>query len=203
MTLYSCCPFQETDVFPIPTLGAYTKSKHPTEYFCKNLTASDTSTHGGFSVPRRAAEKLFPQLVYLFSAFHLLGWSFSPNLFSSWLCYGSPRITQCSLLIKNLLFEICMIACGHFVTFIVVGSATVWLSFLRMKSAGYLWSLLSKTFFFNLDVLYRAAKETPSNNWMESFCCVQTAQSRRFCLIYQVCILTEQLVREGKWENFI
>jgi len=73
MTLYSCCPFQETDVFPIPTLGAYTKSKHPTEYFCKNLTASDTSTHGGFSVPRRAAEKLFPQLVYLFSAFHLLG----------------------------------------------------------------------------------------------------------------------------------
>ncbi|TVU16465.1 hypothetical protein EJB05_40031 [Eragrostis curvula] len=52
----------ETDVFPVPTLGAYTKSKHPTEYFCKNLTASDTSTHGGFSVPRRAAEKLFPQL---------------------------------------------------------------------------------------------------------------------------------------------
>ena len=148
MTLYSCCPFQETDVFPIPTLGAYTKSKHPTEYFCKNLTASDTSTHGGFSVPRRAAEKLFPQLVYLFSAFHLLGWSFSPNLFSSWLCYGSPRITQCSLLIKNLLFEICMITCGHFVTFIVVGSATVWLGFLSswMKSASYLWSLLSKTF---------------------------------------------------------
>ncbi|ONM12538.1 auxin response factor 11 isoform X1 [Zea mays] len=54
----------ETDVFPIPTLGAYTKSKHPSEYFCKNLTASDTSTHGGFSVPRRAAEKLFPQLDY-------------------------------------------------------------------------------------------------------------------------------------------
>uniref|UniRef100_A0A0D9WAT5 Uncharacterized protein n=1 Tax=Leersia perrieri TaxID=77586 RepID=A0A0D9WAT5_9ORYZ len=54
----------ETDVFPIPTLGTYTKSKHPTEYFCKNLTASDTSTHGGFSVPRRAAEKLFPQLDY-------------------------------------------------------------------------------------------------------------------------------------------
>ncbi|KAL5215222.1 hypothetical protein ABZP36_004374 [Zizania latifolia] len=54
----------DTDVFPIPTLGTYTKSKHPTEYFCKNLTASDTSTHGGFSVPRRAAEKLFPQLDY-------------------------------------------------------------------------------------------------------------------------------------------
>jgi hypothetical protein len=63
---YSYRPFQETEVFPIPTLGAYTKSKHPTEYFCKNLTASDTSTHGGFSVPRRAAEKLFPQLVRTF-----------------------------------------------------------------------------------------------------------------------------------------
>jgi hypothetical protein len=34
-----------------------------TEFFCKTLTASDTSTHGGFSVPRRAAEKIFPPLV--------------------------------------------------------------------------------------------------------------------------------------------
>ncbi|XP_017231661.1 auxin response factor 3 isoform X2 [Daucus carota subsp. sativus] len=32
--------------------------------FCKNLTASDTSTHGGFSVPRRAAEDCFPPLDY-------------------------------------------------------------------------------------------------------------------------------------------
>ncbi|XP_022925884.1 auxin response factor 6-like [Cucurbita moschata] len=41
-------------------LGA--PSKQPTNYFCKTLTASDTSTHGGFSVPRRAAEKVFPPL---------------------------------------------------------------------------------------------------------------------------------------------
>lgn len=33
--------------------------------FCKTLTASDTSTHGGFSVPRRAAEDCFPPLVIL------------------------------------------------------------------------------------------------------------------------------------------
>ncbi|KAG2648452.1 hypothetical protein PVAP13_1NG027300 [Panicum virgatum] len=32
------------------------------EFFCKTLTASDTSTHGGFSVPRRAAEKILPPL---------------------------------------------------------------------------------------------------------------------------------------------
>ncbi|KAK6126639.1 hypothetical protein DH2020_039615 [Rehmannia glutinosa] len=39
------------------------KSHRPqTEFFCKTLTASDTSTHGGFSVPRRAAEKIFPPL---------------------------------------------------------------------------------------------------------------------------------------------
>ncbi|XP_011623129.1 auxin response factor 19 isoform X1 [Amborella trichopoda] len=38
------------------------QSKQPTEFFCKTLTASDTSTHGGFSVPRRAAEKIFPPL---------------------------------------------------------------------------------------------------------------------------------------------
>ncbi|XP_024392267.1 auxin response factor 6 isoform X2 [Physcomitrium patens] len=37
-------------------------NKQPTEYFCKTLTASDTSTHGGFSIPRRAAEKVFPPL---------------------------------------------------------------------------------------------------------------------------------------------
>ncbi|KAL6977895.1 hypothetical protein U1Q18_026679 [Sarracenia purpurea var. burkii] len=41
-----------------------TKANKPqTEFFCKTLTASDTSTHGGFSVPRRAAEKIFPALV--------------------------------------------------------------------------------------------------------------------------------------------
>lgn len=34
--------------------------------FCKTLTASDTSTHGGFSVPRRAAEDCFPPLVWDF-----------------------------------------------------------------------------------------------------------------------------------------
>jgi hypothetical protein len=31
--------------------------------FCKTLTASDTSTHGGFSVLRRHAEECLPQLV--------------------------------------------------------------------------------------------------------------------------------------------
>lgn len=53
----------EVDPFPFPDFG-HTKCKQPNEFFCKNLTASDTSTHGGFSVPRRAAEKLFPQLDY-------------------------------------------------------------------------------------------------------------------------------------------
>ncbi|KAG8373921.1 hypothetical protein BUALT_Bualt11G0075500 [Buddleja alternifolia] len=37
-------------------------NKPQTEFFCKTLTASDTSTHGGFSVPRRSAEKTFPSL---------------------------------------------------------------------------------------------------------------------------------------------
>ncbi|VFQ81917.1 unnamed protein product [Cuscuta campestris] len=53
----------EKDVFPIPDF-CLKPSQHPTEFFCKTLTASDTSTHGGFSVPRRAAEKLFPPLDY-------------------------------------------------------------------------------------------------------------------------------------------
>ncbi|XP_077215136.1 auxin response factor 19-like [Tasmannia lanceolata] len=41
---------------------ALKSNKPQTEFFCKTLTASDTSTHGGFSVPRRAAEKIFPPL---------------------------------------------------------------------------------------------------------------------------------------------
>lgn len=49
-------------MFSIPETG-HTRSKQPSEFLCKNLTASDTSTHGGFSMPRRAAEKLFPPLV--------------------------------------------------------------------------------------------------------------------------------------------
>jgi hypothetical protein len=44
--------------------GKPTPAKLASHMFCKTLTASDTSTHGGFSVPRRAAEDCFPPLVY-------------------------------------------------------------------------------------------------------------------------------------------
>ncbi|KAL1098103.1 hypothetical protein V6Z11_D05G078200, partial [Gossypium hirsutum] len=39
-------------------------SKPTSHMFCKTLTASDTSIHGGFSAPRRAAEDCFPRLDY-------------------------------------------------------------------------------------------------------------------------------------------
>ena len=39
------------------------EKKLTSHMFCKTLTASDTSTHGGFSVPRWAAEDCFPPLV--------------------------------------------------------------------------------------------------------------------------------------------
>ncbi|XP_038707396.1 auxin response factor 4-like [Tripterygium wilfordii] len=44
--------------------GEELPSKQTSHMFCKTLTASDTSTHGGFSVPRRAAEDCFPPLDY-------------------------------------------------------------------------------------------------------------------------------------------
>ncbi|XP_059626755.1 auxin response factor 4 isoform X2 [Cornus florida] len=44
--------------------GGITPTKSTPHMFCKTLTASDTSTHGGFSVPRRAAEDCFPPLDY-------------------------------------------------------------------------------------------------------------------------------------------
>ncbi|CAN0896681.1 Auxin response factor 6 [Linum grandiflorum] len=63
MTLQPLSPQEQKEVYLLPAeLGA--PSKQPTNYFCKTLTASDTSTHGGFSVPRRAAEKVFPPLDY-------------------------------------------------------------------------------------------------------------------------------------------
>ncbi|KAK4776914.1 hypothetical protein SAY86_005602 [Trapa natans] len=63
MTLQPMSPQEQKEVYLLPSeLG--TANKQPTNYFCKTLTASDTSTHGGFSVPRRAAEKVFPPLDY-------------------------------------------------------------------------------------------------------------------------------------------
>ncbi|VFQ62539.1 unnamed protein product [Cuscuta campestris] len=63
MTLQPLSPQEQKDVCLLPAELGMT-SKQPTNYFCKTLTASDTSTHGGFSVPRRAAEKVFPPLDY-------------------------------------------------------------------------------------------------------------------------------------------
>ncbi|AES70845.1 putative transcription factor ARF family [Medicago truncatula] len=60
MTLQPLTPEEQKDTFLPMELGI--PSKQPSNYFCKTLTASDTSTHGGFSVPRRAAEKVFPPL---------------------------------------------------------------------------------------------------------------------------------------------
>ena len=44
--------------------------KQPVHSFCKILTASDTSTHGGFSVLRKHANECLPPLVI----FPLLSW---------------------------------------------------------------------------------------------------------------------------------
>ncbi|XP_038976117.1 auxin response factor 17-like isoform X1 [Phoenix dactylifera] len=60
ITLQPLSPQEQKEPYLPTELG--TPSKQPTNYFCKTLTASDTSTHGGFSVPRRAAEKVFPPL---------------------------------------------------------------------------------------------------------------------------------------------
>ena len=72
---YSVFYFSFLDFEIVPTMLQYDReallqselalkqSRQPAEFFCKTLTASDTSTHGGFSVPRRAADKIFPPLV--------------------------------------------------------------------------------------------------------------------------------------------
>ncbi|KAF3971515.1 hypothetical protein ACB098_07G030500 [Castanea mollissima] len=63
--------YAQMTLLPVPSFDkdsllrsdlALKTNKPQPEFFCKTLTASDTSTHGGFSVPRRAAEKIFPSL---------------------------------------------------------------------------------------------------------------------------------------------
>ncbi|KAL2342625.1 hypothetical protein Fmac_003910 [Flemingia macrophylla] len=62
MTLQPVTSF-DTDALLRSDISLRSRKPQP-EFFCKQLTASDTSTHGGFSVPRRAAEKIFPPLDY-------------------------------------------------------------------------------------------------------------------------------------------
>ncbi|CAJ1971290.1 unnamed protein product [Sphenostylis stenocarpa] len=57
MTLQSPSPQEQKLVYLLPAEFG-TPSNQPTNYFCKTLTASDTSTHGG------AAEKAFPPIDY-------------------------------------------------------------------------------------------------------------------------------------------
>ncbi|KAL9266650.1 Auxin response factor 8-like protein [Drosera capensis] len=60
MTLQPLTPQEQKDMYLPVEFGI--PSRQPNNYFCKTLTASDTSTHGGFSVPRRAAKKFSPPL---------------------------------------------------------------------------------------------------------------------------------------------
>jgi len=59
-----CSFMQQTDVAAEKASSASAASPRPAvRSFCKTLTASDTSTHGGFSVLRRHADECLPPLV--------------------------------------------------------------------------------------------------------------------------------------------
>jgi hypothetical protein len=91
--------------------------------FCKTLTASDTSTHGGFSVPRRAAEDCFPPLVRLrwlgkLPSFRCPGAALKCDSESSAL--GACRTTASSDRRRSLWPRICTEPSGGSATFIEV-----------------------------------------------------------------------------------
>ncbi|KAH0885405.1 hypothetical protein HID58_061501 [Brassica napus] len=97
MTLQPLTPEEQKETFVPIELGI--PSKQPGNYFCKTLTASDTSTHGGFSVPRRAAEKVFPPLDYslqppaqelLARDLHDVEWKFR-HIFRGRFYLGQPK----------------------------------------------------------------------------------------------------------------
>lgn len=100
--------------------------------FCKTLTASDTSTHGGFSVLRRHADDCLPPLVlYLLDCNRLCiyvlftvscwecRWDFL-LFFVSACNFVSFRICPSSLRGRNWLRLICMGMNGIFVTYFEV-----------------------------------------------------------------------------------
>lgn len=102
-------------------------NKPQIEFFCKTLTASDTSTHGGFSVPRRAAEKIFPPLVskrtlYPLPTAFLL---FKLLHFIHENCSSYSRTSLCNHLHKSSQPEICTIMPGHFAIFTEVSSISL------------------------------------------------------------------------------
>lgn len=60
----ACSPVQQNDVAAEKTSSGSAAPPRPAvRSFCKTLTASDTSTHGGFSVLRRHADECLPALV--------------------------------------------------------------------------------------------------------------------------------------------
>ncbi|KVH89423.1 Aux/IAA-ARF-dimerization [Cynara cardunculus var. scolymus] len=110
MTLQPLNSEEQKEAFLPADLGA--PSKQPTNYFCKTLTASDTSTHGGFSVPRRAAEKVFPPLVRRFPL-NMSG-SLSLNLDQLTACtwgFLLPLHMRQQLIARFIIHEF-LLACG-------------------------------------------------------------------------------------------
>lgn len=80
------CIFQQSEVTTeksSSTTGGTTPARPAVRSFCKTLTASDTSTHGGFSVLRRHADECLPPLVCLDSTIKVV-----ENPCSVWLAVG-------------------------------------------------------------------------------------------------------------------
>ena len=60
--------------------------------FCKTLTASDTSTHGGFSVLRRHADECLPPLVWILFFFFSLPRTLFLCVDYGWLTLDELRV---------------------------------------------------------------------------------------------------------------
>lgn len=129
----SCVQQEQKDIYLPADFGI--PSRLPTNYFCKTLTASDTSTHGGFSVPRRAAEKVFPPLVVsvlpimFYLNFRLFFQSLQYFLFEK-----SSRIILSSHLLKSWLLEICMMSSGNLDIFFEVYASCLYLINFKLVS---------------------------------------------------------------------
>lgn len=66
INVFLLCQQDENSVVKEALLPSPPPPRPRVHSFCKTLTASDTSTHGGFSVLKRHADECLPQLVRLF-----------------------------------------------------------------------------------------------------------------------------------------
>lgn len=153
-------------------------------FFTKKLTQSDTSTHGGFSVPKRAADDCLPALVSIVNSTYLR----TCCLFYLYCCLYVLYCRTCPRTLLHRIWKqlIYMESNGLFATYFAVIYIPFWLVLIYM----YMYGLLMGCLFWNC----RPAEAPFAYKWLEFICGGKKAQDWRFMHLLEVCLsLTHEI----------